>query len=108
MSILPTGGGAEGTLRPISRLGDVTTGHGCHQPVIGADASPTVQVNGLPIHIVTNKTVPHTCGTDVHPDVMTVGSLTVKANGQSVMRLGDTMVPGGAMAEACINVFAKS
>jgi uncharacterized Zn-binding protein involved in type VI secretion len=93
-------------LKGISRLGDITTGHGCHAPVIGAIASPNVYVNGLPAHKVGDTTVPHTCGTDVHPDTMSVGSSTVKINGTDAMRIGDTLTPGGTMAEGSHNVFA--
>ena len=92
-------------LRGMSRLGDITTGHGCHAPVIGATSSPNVMVNKLPAHKATDTTVPHTCGTDVHPDVYTVGSPTVYVNGQPAMPIGGTLVPGGTVAEGSHNVF---
>ena len=64
-------------------------------------------INGLPAHKVGDTFVPHTCGTDVHPDVATVGSTKVIINGTAAMRLGDVLAPGGAlMAEASWNVFA--
>ena len=40
------GEGAGGTLRPLSRLGDITTGHQCWQPTIGTTASLNVFCNG--------------------------------------------------------------
>lgn len=89
----------------ISRLGDITTGHGCHAPVIGATASANVYVNGIPAHKVGDTTVVHTCGTDVHPDTMSVGSTTVKINGTDAMRIGDILTPGGTIAEGSHNVF---
>jgi uncharacterized Zn-binding protein involved in type VI secretion len=92
-------------LKGMSRLGDITTGHGCHPPVIGATASPNVYVNNLPAHCATNTTVPHTCGTDVHPDVYTLGSAKVMINGQQAMPIGGTLVPGGTVAEGSHNVF---
>jgi uncharacterized Zn-binding protein involved in type VI secretion len=92
-------------LRGMSRLGDITTGHGCHAPVIGATASPNVYVNKLPAHRATDTTVPHTCGTDVHPDVYTVGSPRVLINGQQAMPIGGTLLPGGTVAEGSHNVF---
>ena len=95
------------TLRPMSRLADLTTGHGCYAPTIGTTASLNVMINGLPAHKVGDTFVPHTCGTDVHPDVATVGSTKVIINGTAAMRLGDVLAPGGAlMAEASWNVFA--
>jgi len=95
------------TLRPMSRLPDLTTGHGCYAPTVGTTASLNVMINGLPAHKVGDTFTPHTCGTDVHPDVATVGSTKVIINGTAAMRLGDVLAPGGAlMAEASWNVFA--
>lgn len=95
------------TLRPLSRLTDITTGHGCWAPSVGVTASANVMVNGLAAHKVGDTFTPHTCGTDVHPDVATVGSTKVLINGQPAMRLGDSLQPGGAlMAEASWTVFA--
>lgn len=92
-------------LTGMSRLGDITTGHGCHAPVIGATASPNVMVNKMPAHKVGDTTVPHTCGTDVHPDVMSVGAATVMVNGSPAMKIGGLLTPGGTMAEGSHNVF---
>lgn len=93
-------------LKGMSRLGDITTGHGCHPPVIGATASPNVYVNNLPAHCATNTTVPHTCGGDPpHPDVYTLGSAKVMINGQQAMPIGGTLLPGGTAAEGSHNVF---
>ena len=95
------------TLRPLSRLTDITTGHGCYAPSVGVTASANVMVNGLAAHKVEDTFTPHTCGTDVHPDVASVGATKVLINGQPAMRLGDSLQPGGAlMAEASWTVFA--
>jgi len=95
------------TLRPMSRLSDITTGHGCYAPTVGVTASPNVMINGLPAHKVGDTFTPHSCGTDVHPDVATVGSTKVIINGTAAMRLGDVLSPGAAlMAEASWDVFA--
>lgn len=95
------------TLKPLSRIGDITTGHGCYAPSVGVTASVNVKVNGVFAHKVGDTFTPHTCGTDVHPDVASVGSTKVMINGQPAMRLSDTLAPGGArMAEASWTVFA--
>jgi uncharacterized Zn-binding protein involved in type VI secretion len=95
------------TLRPVSRLGDITTGHGCYSPSTGVTSAKTVFANGLPVHQVGNTFTPHTCGQDVHPDVLVGGSAKVIVEGQPVSRLGDALAPGGAlMAAACWTVFA--
>ena len=92
-------------LRGVSRLGDITTGHGCHPPVIGSTASPNVFVNRMPAHKVGDKTVPHTCGQDAHFDVMSKGSSRVFINGTEAMTIGGLLTPGGTMAEGSHNVF---
>ena len=95
------------TLRPMSRLADITTGHGCYAPSVGVTASANVFVNGLPAHKVGDTFTPHTCGSDVHGDVASVGSTKVIINGTGAMRLGDVLAPGAAlMAEASWTVFA--
>ena len=91
----------------MSRIGDITTGHGCHAPSIGITASANVIINGLPAHKVGDAFSPHTCGNDVHGDVAVQGSVKVIINGTGAMRLGDVLAPGGAlMAEASWTVFA--
>ena len=96
------------TLKPLSRIGDITTGHGCYAPSVGVTASVNVKVNGVCAHKVGDTFTPHTCGNDVHPDVATVGSTKVIINGTAAMRLGDVLSPGAAlMAEASWNVFAS-
>lgn len=95
-------------LRPLSRLPDITTGHGCWAPSVGVTASPNVICNKLPVHVVGDTFTPHTCGTDVHFDVAAKGSLKVFVNKRSVMRLGDLLAPPALMAQASFNVFAGS
>tara|TARA_B100000035_G_scaffold7942_1_gene6857 strand:- start:28907 stop:29200 length:294 start_codon:yes stop_codon:yes gene_type:complete len=94
------------TLKPMSRLGDITTGHGCYAPSVGVTASPNVMVNGLPAHKVGDPFTPHTCGKDVHSDVAAIGSPKVIINGSPAMRLGDALAPPALMAEASWTVFA--
>ena len=90
----------------MSRLGDITTGHGCYSPVTGVSASPNVKINGRFAHKVGDTFTPHNCGTSVHSDVAAVGSSTVLINGTGAMRIGDTLAPGGSMAAGSWDVFA--
>lgn len=95
------------TLRPVSRIGDITTGHGCYSPSVGVTSAKTVFANGILVHQQTNTFTPHTCGNDVHPDVLVGGSAKVLVEGQPIARLGDALAPGGAlMAVATWSVFA--
>lgn len=95
------------TLRPISRIGDITTGHQCYSPSVGTNSAKTVFADGLPVHVIGNTFTPHTCGSDTHPDVLVGGAAKVVVEGIPVSRLGDALAPGGAlMAEASWTVFA--
>lgn len=95
------------TLRPMSRIGDITTGHGCWPPSVGITASPNVIIDGLNAHTVGDEFTPHTCGKDVHSDKAVKGATKVFINGKPAFRLGDMLQPGGAlMAQASWTVFA--
>tara|TARA_B100001250_G_scaffold272349_1_gene235173 strand:- start:365 stop:655 length:291 start_codon:yes stop_codon:yes gene_type:complete len=94
------------SFKGMSRLGDITTGHGCYSPVTGVSASPNVKINGRFAHKVGDTFTPHNCGTSVHSDVAAVGSSTVLINGTGAMRIGDTLAPGGSMAAGSWDVFA--
>ena len=94
------------SLKAMSRLGDLTTGHGCYPPVVGVTASTNVKINGRFAHKVGDTFSPHACGTSVHSDVASIGSSKVIINGSGAMRLGDSLAPGGRMAAASWTVFA--
>ena len=95
------------TLRPVSRIGDITTGHQCYAPSVGVSSAKTVFANGVLVHCVGDSFTPHTCGSDTHPDVLVGGSAKVIVEGRPISRLGDALAPGGAlMAVASWTVFA--
>lgn len=93
-------------LRPISAVKDLSSGHGCHPPVVSTQGSPNVFVNGRPVHTVGDVFKPHTCGQDTHADVAAIGSLKVLTNGKPTMRLGDKLAPPAIMVMGAWNVFA--
>lgn len=96
-------------LRPVSRIGDITTGHQCYAPSVGLKSAKTVYADGALVHCVGNNFSPHTCGNDTHGDVLVGGSSKVLVEGIPISRLGDVLAPGGAlMAEASWTVFASS
>ena len=97
-------------LKGMSRIGDITTGDGCYPPTIGVVPTPpavllNVYVNGIPAHKQGDTMLPQVCGGVPRTDVAGVGSLTVRINGVSAMRIGDPLVPGGKFAEGSHNVF---
>lgn len=96
------------SLRPVSRIGDITTGHQCYSPSVGTSSAKTVFADGVLVHCVGDKFTPHTCGDSVHSDVLVGGSAKVYVEGRPIARLGDVLAPGGAlMAQASWTVFAS-
>ena len=79
---------------PVHRLGDICSGHGCFgsRPNIGG--SPTVFVNGIPVHRVSNPWQSHCCGPSCHGATQSTGSATVSANGLAIARIGDAVSCG--------------
>lgn len=91
--------------RGITRLGDVSTGHGCHSPTVSVQASSNVLANSIGVVTVGDNYAPHTCGNDVHADVASKGSSTVLVNGKPAMRIGDLLSPAGFVAAGSHSVF---
>ena len=70
---------------PVTRLGDICTGHGCFPPRPSISSSPNVYVNGIPVIRVGDAYAPHGCShCKSHPGNLVSGSLTVFVNGLPV------------------------
>jgi len=79
----------------VARLADLCTGHGCYPPRPNIQGSPTVFVNGRPVHRLTDAWAIHCCGPSCHGAVLAKGSTTVFVNGLPCGRIGDLVgVPG--------------
>jgi len=89
-----------------SRLGDACTGHGCFPPRPGISASPTVFINGIAAHRVSDPWNVHCCpGAGCHDGVVAAGSGTVKINGLAAARIGDAISCGSVIAVGSSTVF---
>lgn len=91
---------------PVTRLGDVCTGHACFPPRGNSGASPNVFTNNIKTHRRTDPWPVHCCGSSCHASVLAKGSSNVFANYLDVCRIGDPVACGSAVAQGSPNVFA--
>lgn len=87
---------------PVTRIGDICTGHGPCPPRPNDEASPDVFTNNLNTHRQGDHWITH-C---VHDSVLAAGSATVFVNFKQIARIGDPIECGSAIAEGSSNVFA--
>lgn len=92
----------------VTRKGDDCTGHGCWPPRPSVEGSPTVFVNGIPVHRQGDGWAAHTCPDipETHASVLARGSSTVFVEGKGVGRIGDPVACGSLVAVASHDVFA--
>lgn len=96
---------------PVTRLGDLCTGHECFPARKSVSGSPDVFVNSKPAHRQSDSWDTHCC---THPDmphgchngVLASGSSTVYVNGRQLGRIGDPVSCGSTVATGSGNVFA--
>lgn len=99
--------------RPVTRLGDKTTGHSTYKPRPATGASPDVFANNIAVNRVGDSWAPHggdpAYRGDPHPGegnhTTSAGSSSVFANNKAVARIGDP-VEGDTIAAGSPNVFA--
>lgn len=91
--------------KPVSRLGDICSGHGCFPPRPIITASSDVYINGQQTARVGDALAPHCCKGSCHPGVITSGSSTVYVNGQPVARITSGVNCGSMIAQGSGNVF---
>ena len=83
---------------PIARIGDLTTGHGCHPPQTIIEGSPSVFLDGLAVARVGDSVSAHTCGSDTHDGVIMSNGSNIFVNGQEIARVGCPISCGGTVA----------
>lgn len=91
---------------PVTRLGDVCSGHGCWPSRPNDTASPNVYANNIPIHRQSDHWVVHCCPPPCHDGVLAAGSPTVYINNLQCGRIGDPVSCGSTVATGSPNVFA--
>jgi uncharacterized Zn-binding protein involved in type VI secretion len=91
---------------PVTRLGDICTGHGCFPPRPSISSSSNVFANGTPVVRVGDAYAPHGCGNcRPHPGNLVSGSSTVFVNGKPVGRIGDAVSCGSKVMLGSPNVL---
>lgn len=92
----------------VTRKGDGGTGHGAFPPRTSTAGSPSVFVNGQPVHRAGDAWGTH-CdpAPSCHAGTLAAGSPTVYANGQALGRVGDSVDCGSAVAAGSPNVFSN-
>lgn len=91
----------------VSRLGDLSTGHGGWPARPSTSASPNVFVNGIAVNRVGDTWATHDNDGDDHDGTTSSGSGTVLVNGLKVARIGDAISCGDKIATGSGNVFAN-
>lgn len=92
--------------QPVTRLGDMCTGHADWPPRQSVSASETVFVNGVGVHCVGDQWAVH-CNSQpqCHAGALEEGSSTVYVGGKAVGRIGDPVDCGSFVATGSPNVF---
>jgi len=96
---------------PVTRKGDMCTGHGCFPPRNSIGGSGDVFVNGIPAHRQSDGWESHGCPCPrtphgAHAGLLGGGSLSVYANGKPLGRVGDPVDCGSKVASGSSDVFA--
>lgn len=92
---------------PLSRVGDVSTGHSSFPPNPIASGSPNVMVNSIACARMGDPMIPHgsPSPSPPHPGTIASGSGTVSVNSQSAARIGDPIDCGQVIAVGSGNVI---
>jgi uncharacterized Zn-binding protein involved in type VI secretion len=94
---------------PVTRLGDICTGHGPWPPRPSTSASPDVFCNGIPVHRQGDAWAVHAKppkNPGPHGSTLAAGSGTVFVNGKQCGRIGDPVACGSSVAVGSGDVFA--
>lgn len=92
----------------VTRLGDMSTGHGSWPARPSTSASGNVFAEGIAVHRVGDSWAVH-CNPvpQCHDGVLSAGSGTVFVNGQPIGRIGDPISCGDTVATGASTVFAN-
>ena len=91
---------------PVTRLGDICTGHDAWPPRANDEASGDVFVNNIGAHRQGDHWVVHCKRSSCHDSNHAAGSGTVYVNNKQLSRIGDPVACGSAVASGSPNVFA--
>lgn len=89
----------------ITRLGDLSTGHGCFPARPSISASPNVFCNGIPVIRVGDLYAVHCCVIPCHGGSLAAGSSKVFVNGLALGRVTDPISCGDTVGQGSPNSF---
>ena len=94
---------------PVSRLGDIGSGHGSFPPTTVTSASNNTYANSIQIARQTDSLAPHgsPSPSPVHSRSICGGSETIYVNSLPVARLGDAICCGGLLVQGSSNIFCN-
>lgn len=88
-----------------SRLGDLTTGHGCFPPQTVVESSSTVFYDDIGAARETDGVSTHCCGSSCHDSTIATGSKNVFIDNLPAARIADPVNCGSAMAQGSRRVI---
>lgn len=85
---------------PVTRLGDLCTGHGCWPPRPSIEGEARFTSTGIPVHLQSQAWAPHTCPAipETHASVLAVGAPRFTVGGRQLGRIGDPVACGSMVA----------
>jgi uncharacterized Zn-binding protein involved in type VI secretion len=92
-------------MKPVTRLGDLCTGHGCFPSRPNTEASGDVFINNLGAHRFGDGWAVHCC-VSCHDGKLQSGSKKVFVNGKELARVDDPVDCGSFVQQGSDNVFA--
>ncbi|ODN41166.1 PAAR domain-containing protein [Piscirickettsia litoralis] len=87
------------------RLNDFSSGHGCFPPQVATSACSKVFIEGKLAVRIGDSWSPHTCGSNTHDAVSSVGSMKVMIEGKGVVRANDPLSCGSMAQSGATKVY---
>ena len=91
-------------MKPVTRRGDIHSGHYCFPPTPGSSTSPNVNANGRGVMRVGDNFVPHGCPKP-HPVIASTGFGKVLVNGKPIVRVSSKTGCGATVVAGSPNVL---
>ncbi len=89
----------------VTRLGDLSTGHGSYPPQPSIEASSKVLASGVGVVLLGDKYAVHCSSGSCHDGVASSGSPKVFASGRAKVRVGDSISCGSKVAQGSPKVI---
>lgn len=83
---------------PVTRKGDLCTGHGCWPPRPSTEGEERFTIGGRPVHLQGQEWAAHTCKT-THAGTLASGSSRFTVAGRGIGRVGDPVSCGSQVAQ---------